>query len=325
MALYELGSDKLSAIKQTTFADAKVKEREDLQRLLRTQIQVLDPDLYVLAEEFDYWEDSSRRIDLLAIDSDAQLVVIELKRTEDGGHMELQAIRYAAMVSAMTWEQAVEAHRKFLLSVGIQDDAGQVTQIVAPVNIFEVDNLETELEGIEGTAAKADFIASRVKKTCIEKMEEDPVLYKKLSEVIDEAIQDYLEKRLSEQAYFQKMYDAWNVTKEQGASNVPAELRSDPEAQAYFRLFREGFQKVAGSERDDLTGIAAETALKARRIIEDKKIRDWVGTDVEKAMVNDLDDLLFAAKGRYDLPLTSDDIDEILEGIMRVTVRREMQ
>jgi len=32
----------------------------------------------------------------------------ELKRTEDGGHMGLQAVRYAAMVSAMPFEKAVE-------------------------------------------------------------------------------------------------------------------------------------------------------------------------------------------------------------------------
>ena len=37
--------------------------------------------------------------------------MIELKRTDDGGHMELQALRYAAMVSTMTFRQAVEAYR----------------------------------------------------------------------------------------------------------------------------------------------------------------------------------------------------------------------
>ncbi|TMJ92001.1 MAG: hypothetical protein E6G76_01650 [Alphaproteobacteria bacterium] len=42
------------------------------------------------------------------------MIVIELKRTEDGGHMELQAIRYAAMVSNMTFADAVTAHSKFL-------------------------------------------------------------------------------------------------------------------------------------------------------------------------------------------------------------------
>lgn len=102
-----------------------MKERDDLQRLLRVQIDVLDPDLYVIAEEFSNWEDSSRRIDLLAIDRQANLVVIELKRTLDGGHMELQSLRYAAMVSAMTWEQMVEAHRNFLIDIGNQEHAEQ--------------------------------------------------------------------------------------------------------------------------------------------------------------------------------------------------------
>lgn len=204
--------------------------------------------------------------------------------------------------------------------------ADEVKRIVEPVNIFEIDNLDEELKDIEGTAAKADFIASRVKKTCIEKMEEDPVLYQKLSEVIDEAIQAYLEKRLGEEAYLQKMFEAWNEAKEQGSSKVPAELRSDPEAKAYFRLLQEGLEKVAGESRNDLVGIAAETALKARKVIEERKIRDWTDNrDVVNAMINDLDDLMFAAKGRYDLPLTGDDIDEILEKIIQVAKRREIQ
>jgi len=58
---------------------------------------------------------SRRRIDLLGIDDQANLVVIELKRTEDGGAMDLQAIRYAAMVSAMTFAKAVETYDKYLI------------------------------------------------------------------------------------------------------------------------------------------------------------------------------------------------------------------
>lgn len=66
--------------------------------------------------------------------------------------------------------------------------------------------------------------------------------------------------------------------------------------------------------------------MKARKIIEEKKIRDWVNNrDVENSMINDLDDLMFAVKGRYDLLLTSEDIDDILDGIMRVAKRREIQ
>mgnify|MGYP001409384997 CR=1 FL=1 len=55
--------------------------------MLREQISVLDDRLMVIAEEFGDWLDSSRRIDLLCIDSEANLVVVELKRTDDGGHM----------------------------------------------------------------------------------------------------------------------------------------------------------------------------------------------------------------------------------------------
>jgi hypothetical protein len=67
----------------------------------------------VIAEEFSDWKDSSRRIDLLCLDSGGSLVVVELKRNEDGGFMELQAIRYAAMVSSMTFDQAVDALSRY--------------------------------------------------------------------------------------------------------------------------------------------------------------------------------------------------------------------
>ncbi len=118
MPLYEMTSDAFRPINPASFAALKVRERDDIQRLLRTQIDVLGDDLYVLAEEFSDWDDSRRRIDLLAIDKQANLVVIELKRTNDGGHMELQAIRYASMVSAMTFERAEQIHAEFLLAMG---------------------------------------------------------------------------------------------------------------------------------------------------------------------------------------------------------------
>lgn len=99
MPLYEISSDHILPLKRTTFAEASIKERDDLQRLLREQIDIIADDTMIVSEEFGDWEGSQRRIDLLGIDRKANLVVIELKRTEDGGHMELQAVRYAAMVS----------------------------------------------------------------------------------------------------------------------------------------------------------------------------------------------------------------------------------
>jgi hypothetical protein len=126
MPIFEVGDDAMVALEQTTFAEAGLKERSDLQRLLRQQIEVIDPDVLVIAEEFGDWTDSRRRIDLLGIDKNANLVVIELKRTEDGGHMELQALRYAAMVSALTAERAVEVFGAYLESQGKEADPEQL-------------------------------------------------------------------------------------------------------------------------------------------------------------------------------------------------------
>jgi hypothetical protein len=118
MPLYEMTSSSFRTVPAQSFTEMGIGERSDIQRLLRSQIEVLGDDLYVLSEEFAEWEDSKRRIDLLAIDKQARLVVIELKRTQDGGHMELQAIRYASMVAAMTFQRAVEIHEVFLGRMG---------------------------------------------------------------------------------------------------------------------------------------------------------------------------------------------------------------
>lgn len=123
MALYQLGENSLTPLRSTSFQDENLWERRDLQRLLKNNIQVVAQDIMVIAEEFGDWDGSGRRIDLLAVDKDANLVVVELKRTDDGGHMELQAIRYAAMIANLTWEQATTAFGKYLLDNQIDFDA----------------------------------------------------------------------------------------------------------------------------------------------------------------------------------------------------------
>lgn len=123
MPLYRWNADNLEAVPPTTFEAEQLQERSDLQRLLRDQPDVLEDGLFIIAEEFGNWEDSNRKIDLLALDIESRLVVIELKRTQSGDHSELQAIRYAAMVSNMTLEQVIDAHRVYLTKRGIDEDA----------------------------------------------------------------------------------------------------------------------------------------------------------------------------------------------------------
>ena len=112
MSLYRVAPEKLEPVSPTTFAAESLLERKDLQRLLRADISPLGDDLMGIAEEYGEWEDSNRRIDLFCLSKDAGLVIVEIKRTDDGGHMELQALRYATMVSSMTLDQVVRAHAR---------------------------------------------------------------------------------------------------------------------------------------------------------------------------------------------------------------------
>jgi hypothetical protein len=109
MPIFEIRPDGLAPAPATSFESAGIRERADLQRLLKEKIECLESGLMVITEEFSGWIDSARRIDLLCLDTDANLVIVELKRDDLGGHMELQALRYAAMVSLMTFEQAAHS------------------------------------------------------------------------------------------------------------------------------------------------------------------------------------------------------------------------
>ncbi|MGZ9103106.1 MAG: hypothetical protein ACXW3Y_09460 [Rhodoplanes sp.] len=126
MPIFEITQDRLIPLQPTGFSTHGLRERADLQRLLRDQVEVIAPDVLVVSEEFGGWEDSRRRIDLLGLDREANLVVIELKRTEDGGHMELQAIRYAAMVSKMTFDKVADVLAAHLAAQERQENAREL-------------------------------------------------------------------------------------------------------------------------------------------------------------------------------------------------------
>lgn len=123
MPIYSLNDNNLQKINSTTFNSEGILERQHLQSALKRQIDVVSPNSLVISEEFAEWTGSQRRIDLLAIDKEANLVVIELKRSETGEHMELQALRYAAMVSTLTFSRAVEIYQKYLNLIGSEGSA----------------------------------------------------------------------------------------------------------------------------------------------------------------------------------------------------------
>jgi RecB family endonuclease NucS len=83
MAIYEITDTSIIKLEEVSLISEGILERRDLQRLLKESLEVIAPDCLLVTEEFGEWQDSKRRIDLLCLDRDANLVLIELKRTDE--------------------------------------------------------------------------------------------------------------------------------------------------------------------------------------------------------------------------------------------------
>jgi hypothetical protein len=99
--------DKASKVSASTFIGLSIWERRHIEEWVRSNPEILGEDLLVVSIEFDRFNKSSDRLDLLAVDRQGNLVVVELKRDSAAGYADLQAIRYAAMVSSMTIDKLI--------------------------------------------------------------------------------------------------------------------------------------------------------------------------------------------------------------------------
>lgn len=154
MGIYKISDEGILEVTKTSFQKEGILERTHLQSYLRDRINIISPDTLVISEEFSEWDESKRRIDLLGLDKNANLIVIELKRTETGNHMELQALRYASMISTMNFKKCVHIYQKYLDLREINEDAEE--------NLLKFLEWDTPLEkdfasDVKIVLASADF------------------------------------------------------------------------------------------------------------------------------------------------------------------------
>ena len=166
--------------------------------------------------------------------------------------------------------------------------------IIEMVNINDPDALKAVVEetGVS-EASRADRIASATRRAITEKMDEDPTFYKQFSELLEETIRAYREKRLSEREYLNSVVDlASKVARKDRGRDVPESIRGDEDAQAFFGVL-EGQLKikddepVAGDE-------AASIALEIIDIIKSHLIVDiWSNEVAQNKLRNAIDDYFF--------------------------------
>lgn len=96
---------------RTAFDALSITERS-LQEWVLASPELLGEELLVITHEYAGFDRSHKRPDILALDKAGKLVVVELKLATTGSFADLQGINYAAMVSTMTMQQALDLYEK---------------------------------------------------------------------------------------------------------------------------------------------------------------------------------------------------------------------
>jgi type I restriction enzyme, R subunit len=227
---------------------------------------------------------------------------------------DLVKIRYGEKVDYSEFDEQIR--RMVEKEIG----ASEFITIIEPVDIFDLDRSNAEIESIVGTAAQADAIAARIKKVAIERMEEDPILYLRLSQLIQTAIDAHRAKRLGDIEYLQQMKSCLETVRSGGANNVPALLQTRPQARAFYNIL----QDKLNNEIDN-SGVFILLSIGIEDIITKHKIRDWQHhQDIQNRMIDEIDDLVHDLKKTHNLFIPWSDLSELVPKIFSIAKTYEV-
>jgi type I restriction enzyme R subunit len=228
--------------------------------------------------------------------------------------------RYAETVLYKDYEPRI----KKLLDTHIKAD--RVTKLNEAVNIFDDASfwkVKSEQGVYTSDAAKADMIAHAAKRAIHERMDEDPALYQRFSEMIQAAIDDFRAQRISELEYLRKAEDIGEALRTRRRDDVPEALAGKEDELAYFGVALPALAS-ASSDPDLARECAIEAALAVEKILaKRRKVHFWDDFDAQKQVQNDLDDFLFdVAKAKYGIEMDAGEMDDFIERVLAVARRR---
>lgn len=143
----------------------------------------------------------------------------------------------------------------------------EVIRLTDQVSIMDTEAFEKELEKVVGTRAKAETIASRTSKHINEHMDEDPVFYKRLSELVQQTISDLRAQRLSELEALRRLKEYRDQALTKKGDDIPPVLSNREEAIPFYRLL------VSSTELKSDQGVAFANEVES--IVMKYKVVDW--------------------------------------------------
>lgn len=227
--------------------------------------------------------------------------------------------RYAESIDRKEYEAKIQK----LIDTYVTSD--EIIQVSEPVDIFDTEKFRAEVEKKVSTRSKADTIAYRISRTISEKWDDDPIFYKKLSELLKEAIAKYskqimdeAERLKNDNAYLNRVTEILTMARTRTGDDIPISILNNEVAKAFYGVVFEKIKKY-----DATKDSAAELALKIDKIILDNQYVDWIkNTDLQNKIINDIEDVLFEFKDINKIDITFDDIDFIIDESMKIAKRR---
>lgn len=106
--------NRINKVSERTFSELGFKEREHLQEWIVHDPGALGEELLIIQKEFDGFNDTNERLDILALDKQGNLVVIENKLDDSGKNVVWQVLKYAAYCSTLSKSEIREIYQQYL-------------------------------------------------------------------------------------------------------------------------------------------------------------------------------------------------------------------
>lgn len=206
--------------------------------------------------------------------------------------------------------------------------AEDVMLITAPVDILNKTEFEDEISKLGSSRSKADAIRTRLTRRINEKYEENPAYYKKFSERIQEILDEYKLRRISDADYLTRLNKVLSDFRQGYSGTVyPSMIHNHVHAQAFYGVVKEALDAYSEFstkfDNDSYCDLLAKLSIVIDDVIEKNSKVDWHDNlDVHNKITIDLNDLFYNFKKDNFPKLSFTIIDEIINTIKTVALRR---
>ena len=210
-----------------------------------------------------------------------------------------------------------EAQMQKLLDTYVS--AKEVNELTKLVNIFETE-FDDEVQRIEGKNAKADTIISAVSAVVKEKMDSNPAFYKSIAQQIQDIIDEYKAKRLSEEEKLAKaklLKDLITGALKPNEDRYPKEFNGK---KILFAIYDNLLDILGDVGLMDVEVVARNLSVKFYEIYEKASRKpEWhKNKDVENEIISQMEDALWEIEDEYSVSI--DEKEKIYQTIRGIGI-----